>query len=421
MIDPRIIKLLDSSSTETRIKAVKALAKTADPDALPYLAKVYREDQDASVREMARKGGLYIKQQAEAAPPVVEGDDDDGYGYGDGDGYGYAEDDDDIYGDDDEKPYDYGDEELPEDTPLPSDIKVSQANQDLAQSYLNQAMDWNVRGDDKKSVQFLQRALKANPRLVEDTYTVSLAASITGKPGKEAVRDLMQEKPKRGSGGGSSRAVPGEVTWGDVTIDMAIYMLVVAIGIFAIFYLSFSFVSTLITGPEAEDFAELTAEDFGIVALLIIGLITGLSAVFSLVLQGVGIHIAAVIFLGGEGTLKNLFRKITPFNTIITFIGLVIFALILATLPGTIESATATTTTTTTDADGSSLILLFACGGFFAGIGVFFYYCRLVAQVYDFSTVTGCGAVIVGGIISGILSSILSSVLGDFLNSLATL
>lgn len=70
MID-ELIQQLDDVSPVRRKDAVIALGKSRDMAALRPLAKVYRTDPDPEVRELARKAGIYIRQQNEGAtvPP----------------------------------------------------------------------------------------------------------------------------------------------------------------------------------------------------------------------------------------------------------------------------------------------------------------------------------------------------------------
>lgn len=220
MIDPRIIQLLDSPDVERRKKAVMALAKTKDREALPYLARVYKNDKDPEVRDLARKGGVYIKKHMEEATAVQETSyDDGGYAYEEEDyssgGYGY---DDDAADDRYDSRLRYYDEEEDveeaeteeDDLPMPSEIHVTPADVSRAQSYVDQAMDWNVRGNNEKAAQLLQRALRINPRLMHDSYTLSLAATVTGVGGDEAMRILgpspEELRKRRGKSGSAASA-----------------------------------------------------------------------------------------------------------------------------------------------------------------------------------------------------------------------
>ncbi len=161
MIDNKLIQLLDSDDVETRMKAVKALARTNSKDALPHLARVIKHDSDEDVRELARKAGIYIHKNLPAQPTAALDDDDE----------------------DDERP------DL-----LPSQIKVTPAEEERAQSYMGQAMDWHTRGDNAKAAQFIQRALKLNPRLIYDEYSRSFASTVTGLDADIAMRQLAPGK-----------------------------------------------------------------------------------------------------------------------------------------------------------------------------------------------------------------------------------
>ncbi|GAB4527163.1 MAG: hypothetical protein OHK0046_44630 [Anaerolineae bacterium] len=192
MIDERTLTQLNSRDPETRKRAIKALAQSADRAALPHLARVYKEDSDPDVRELARKAGSYItktaprddapaapaptKTRVEAPVPKRTVQDDPG----------------DFLTADDMR--------MPETREmLPAEIRVSQANAERAKGYLDQAMDWHTRGDNEKARQNLQKALKADPRLMYDSYTTSLAASVTRLEGNAAVRVLAPESIQRQS------------------------------------------------------------------------------------------------------------------------------------------------------------------------------------------------------------------------------
>lgn len=163
MIDDQLLELLESSNAETRKQAVKRLAQTKNRDALPYLADVYRNDDDPEVRDLARKGGIYIKRNAPEESPAES-----------------------LYEEDD-----YATEEVaPDSAPLPSEIYVSPAQQEKAQSLVQQALDVHMRGDNEKAAQLLNRALRANPHLMHDGYTTSLAATVTGMSGPQAIQML---------------------------------------------------------------------------------------------------------------------------------------------------------------------------------------------------------------------------------------
>ena len=180
MIDQRIIQALRHPDPDKRKKAVTLLARTRDPEALKHLARVYREDGDPTVRDLARKGGLYIKKHAPAAasPPVPA---------------------------------------KKRRAPLPGDLEaeaaedavrrpdhmeqpVRQIDRERAKEYLDQAIDYNVRGDNEKAFERLVAAFATNPRLEHDNYyAMNLAATITGKDPEtafERIQQAIDENPK---------------------------------------------------------------------------------------------------------------------------------------------------------------------------------------------------------------------------------
>lgn len=173
MIDPRIIQALSSSDADKRKKAVAYLAKSLDRDALSYLARVYKTDSDPEIRELAKKAVAYIQKNA---PQTT---------------------DDETYDDaPDEQPVSYSrysslyvdddpdDDDMlsssHDDIALPSNITVSPVAEERAKSFVEQAMDWNVRGKNDRATDMLRKAFHTNPRLLYDSYSISLATNITG-------------------------------------------------------------------------------------------------------------------------------------------------------------------------------------------------------------------------------------------------
>jgi hypothetical protein len=170
MIDS-LVKQLNSHDPEQRKKAIKGLAQTKDPSALKYLAAVAKNDADPEVRDLALKAGRYIKKQGgtqtEARPMTPA----------------YAE----------EEPAE--EEAQPEEVagveePLPDQIEVSQADMDRAKGFVQQALNWHMHEDNDKAAQALSKAFRANPKLRYDSYSMGLAATVTGLSPDEAVERL---------------------------------------------------------------------------------------------------------------------------------------------------------------------------------------------------------------------------------------
>lgn len=191
MIEKRVLNALKSDDAEQRKKAIMRLAKSLDRDALPYLARVYKHDDDPQVREMARKGGVYIKKNAPKEEEAEPEADDEGYTYS------YS-----LYEDEPEE-----DEDEPEEDSMPeADVKVGQVAQQRAQAFLNQAFDMEVAGNVSGAMKALQKALKTDPSLMKDYKTRNIAASVTGLDADRAVRELgpgsktIQDESRNSSG-----------------------------------------------------------------------------------------------------------------------------------------------------------------------------------------------------------------------------
>lgn len=206
MIDNKIIALLESDDPEQRKRGIKVLAQSKNPDALPYLAELVRYDEDAEVVELARKAGAFIKKNAgmgtnasagrspassaRAAPPPPTTES--------------------IY------PDDAGDEER---ELRPEEIYVSERDIQNAKGLVDQALATHMRGDNDKAAQYLTRAFTINPKLRYDSYTVGLAATITGLASDEAVKMLapsaaeLRKRQQRGAGRAGTAATPGILTF----------------------------------------------------------------------------------------------------------------------------------------------------------------------------------------------------------------
>jgi hypothetical protein len=184
MIDDALIDDLESMDPEVRKRAVRALAQTKDPDALPHLASVVREDSDAEVRDLARKAGIYIKKQSGGAAPARESERSTVA----------------LPADETMSLY----EDAPRQPPLPSEIQVSELEVQRAKGLVDQAVDLHMRGDNERAAQNIRKALKANPKLIHDAYTKGLAANVTGLDPDTAIRLLSpkgDELARRASGG----------------------------------------------------------------------------------------------------------------------------------------------------------------------------------------------------------------------------
>jgi hypothetical protein len=200
MIDDRWIEMLDSPDVEKRKRAVKALAQTREREALRYLAVVYKEDADDEVRELARKGGVYIRKALEESE-ILAAD------------YRRPEPSTPLYQDD---------------RPAASvaDVEITRADEDRAKGLVKQALDWHMRDDNERAARSLRQALVANPRLATDPYTITLAGTILGMDGQEAMRRLTPNREEIVRQREANKASPLQLLTAYVVLIGSILMLI---------------------------------------------------------------------------------------------------------------------------------------------------------------------------------------------------
>jgi len=120
--------------------------------------------------------------------------------------------------------------------------------------------------------------------------------------------------------------------------------------------------------------------------LLVFAILNAVFSALSLALQGAAIHFAATSFFGGDGTLVYLYRRMVPFQTVV--------------LLGTSAAIIALTLFGST----GTLLLLIPMA-MTAGLVIYYFVLSsLIGEVYAFGAGSGCGALIVGGVLLGALS-----------------
>lgn len=67
MIDRELLNRMEDPNPAVRLDAVKRLARIGTQEALSYLAAIYKHDDDAQVRQLARLARLYIQKKARPA------------------------------------------------------------------------------------------------------------------------------------------------------------------------------------------------------------------------------------------------------------------------------------------------------------------------------------------------------------------
>ncbi|MCU0481137.1 MAG: HEAT repeat domain-containing protein [Anaerolineae bacterium] len=250
MIDPRILQALSSSDSDKRKKAVAYLAKSLDRDALPHLARVYKTDSDPEIRELAKKAGAYIQKNAPQASVMDDEEEADDESYSRYNNL-YADDDEDdepVYTPSRRNTYMDDDDEIAtdvnDDIPLPSNIQVSAVAEERAKSFVEQAMDWNVRGNNNKAVEMLKKAFRTNPRLAYDSYTMGLAMNITGLSSDDTKRLLSPSAKEMQKMGVIEKSAPKKLNAIQQFFALVIFIGATAslIGFFALPWIDFGWI-----------------------------------------------------------------------------------------------------------------------------------------------------------------------------------
>jgi len=329
MIENSVLKMLTDRNPEIRKQGVKLLAQTKSMDALPHLATVYRTDNDADVREMARKAGFYIRKQA-GRPSASNNS---------------------------------------------SWEKISQDA--MVQTDIEDAIEFAKQGDSERAATKLAQALEYDPDLESHPKVIRIAEHLTGLKGTPAVRDVIDfafgssyasgnlyEDPDEGSSSlfddyddgsassfiASSKLDDAQITkqkkkkntqqqqlsgWGQVGIDLAIYTLISVggfIGIIIIVTLRFNPIIDAIT----PDSGLISLRDFiqgGMIAYIGFTVVSAIGYTIGLMFFGLLIHLASDMFLYGDGSYTRLMHKITPYSTIIAVVNFVMIGIMIFMLP----------------------------------------------------------------------------------------
>jgi len=337
MIDELILQLGDSDPARRR-QAIIALGKTKNMAALRPLARVFRSDSDLELRELARKAGVYIRQQNELlnVPSPEESD-------------MYAT----LRGL--ERSASYTQRRLrqleeekqaqveaapPVVDPAASrrpirgrEYRVPDDAKERAKKYVDSALTDNARGNDAAAMKSLTQAISLNPNLVNDAYFNSVASAVTQLDG-DAALDLIIDKGQRkqfeaAAKGATKQAkidkhmeVADKTSWTDVIWEGVIYTLITmfgpVLGTLVTMQLSLNFFSTL----SAETLEALPSTVTGIqdsvlllsgATLIPVGFISAIIGVGGLLLQLVLVHFLATMLFGGHGTIRHLLTTLLSF------------------------------------------------------------------------------------------------------------
>lgn len=185
-MNEQILAQLKASDPEQRKQGIAKLARSNDPDALRWLANLYKNDPDAEVRKLALQAGKYLRQRQHGSPQSTM-----------------------------------------------EVAAVAAENTQRARYYCRSAVKALMEDDRAGAVQALGRALDLDPNLTGDVTTLNLAADITGLEPDRAM-ELLSNPVERATiyrmlGGGDS-SNEGRQT----TIRLALFagVVMLSVGIF---------------------------------------------------------------------------------------------------------------------------------------------------------------------------------------------
>lgn len=146
-----------------RKKAIKAAARSKDHSALKQLAKMAGDDPEPEIRELARKAGLYIRQQhGELGPQPAPDSASSESSSSDKDG-------------------------------KPPEIPISEKDAADSREHTNAALTYQMNDDKARACKELRRALALNPNLRYDAYFISLSEAIVGGQGDAVFQQLSDD------------------------------------------------------------------------------------------------------------------------------------------------------------------------------------------------------------------------------------
>lgn len=400
-MDETIYNLIESPDPKDRKRAVKMLAQDGSQEAIKVLSQLYKQETDPEIKDLAVKAGQYIKKQQQAAK-------------WEGSGRTLNPE--------------------PEDADDTPEVEVSSARQTESKALMDQALDYLMQDNRVKAIANARKAFQMNPNLRRDPYYMGVANEVTGRDTPTTIEMLMSTAPV----GGKEKAkrkneeAAGDDGWGAALTDLAIYGLVNA----AIIIVGMLLFVQLMGASLREAAANMAAmseynsyqmmqtrqtiemlsgfvSGAGIVTSVVVGLITGVGSIISLLIQLFFIHIAATMVLGGEGTFPRLIRKVTNFLTIVTVLSLIVGFVAGFLWIGSIVAVAAVSMTSEAAAYGAgnsvaTITMLLGFGYLIASLVVFYLFCNRIGQAYDFGAGKGCLSIIIASIMLSALSCVLN-------------
>ncbi len=367
-----------------RRRAIMKLGQTGDPEALKPLAEVYRSDPSVELRELARKAGVYIRQQEEAAAR----------------------------------------HEARGTQPLQK--RVSPQDVQRARAYTDEALTLNIEGHNERAVNSLSKALNINPSLVEDTYFTGMASVILNLPKPEAM-ELLTNSQQRGQFAKSvtTQRKSAEVeehmqaasrfTWRGTSLELALYLLICALGpviLIAVAAQGIQQMQFALTQPNAaklgipafvNDFTGVIGLGTSLPALLLIGVTSVIGGLLNLLVQTAVVHGVSRYLLRGKGTFGYLLNKLVPLLARYVLIVCLVGSLAIG-IGGSI---------------GAFFLIYIAAFGLimftlFTGVKLL----GAVGEVYHSGPAIGCASILLASIPMVVLNVIMITLLSQVLNSL---
>jgi hypothetical protein len=388
-MDNRLIKLLDSPIPADRIKAVKEMARSGDTAYLPYLAALYKTEQEESVREAVVQAGRYLKRK---------NTEDEWQGTG---------------------------TRTPE-SQEPARVEVSAANERKASEMLDRALNLHLQREVGEARELVAKAYALDPNIRLDSYKRGIVSQVMEMPVQDAFQ-MLDDGPANVPGGKAKAKTSAlaPVSWGTALFDLLIYGLFVGAAIIIsgiiVIQLVHPLVMEMISDPALYSGSSMGIAEVldgvnrifaaGIGLIVVYGVIAGVLSMISFIINAVAVHMAAKL-LGGDGYLTNLIHRLAPFYGVVTLLsmvlGIIMFMLTIQALSQVDWSATTQTYTmgnTTYEYStgpvipGNPIVEILQAVSTLLGLGSFLYACFIVGDVYNFGWLRGCFSQVVASIL----------------------
>lgn len=460
--------LLQSPNPAERQQGIKLLAQQTNRTAYETLIQLYKTETDPTTKELARRGALYIRQNAQkrqtASNPVVAPPSAPSTPTGGGNSLLRSS-------STSPKPptptrpqagVPLDDFEIPEESaivpkavPPPAPAKVEEPSK--ADEVIQfppfedpwDAEDWNKKipvsevkerqardlvesamtayysdGDEATALELLHKALGLNPNLRKDSFFSSLTSSLfEGVDMRESVRmlrnkDIREYYIKRHRGSETSKADQAfqaeyeKHTWSNVLVDLSLLVLFTAVGIFGVTLLILRGSNNLLESLMDLDpiSGSLVSQLLGVLDntfVILITIVGTINAVTGVLATALGAHLIARGILKAKSPLSYLVYNLTTMQTVRTIIG---YGLGLLFIGGG------------TYLDVPLIYAMIPLGIFLPilSIEMFFRTIGKINLTYRFGIAKAFIAFLLGGIISGILSGIVTSLTGLLMSGYTT-